>query len=308
MRKLANLATLGFLFAHSGPCMAQGWPPWADELFGNRRSGYDRRQEEPIRPPRSSEDRRPPGGDIRSGGPQPAIVAATPPIVEFQYEFPANSIVIDTGSRKLYYVLPDKKAYEYRISVGREGFNWTGTEKVSRKQQWPDWHPPAEMRERDPSLPEKMTGGVRNPLGAIALYLGNTLYRIHGTNDAKSIGHAQSSGCFRLLNASVLHLASITEIGTSVTVVASLLELPKVSRAPEVAHSPPANQPPATANEPSPSANQAPPPINQSPQQASRPPAEIPRPPVAAARSEQPPPRDNLPDYGALRNYTLNKR
>jgi lipoprotein-anchoring transpeptidase ErfK/SrfK len=82
-----------------------------------------------------------------------------------------NSLVIDTGGRKLYYVLPEGRAYEYAISVGREGFNWSGTETVSRKQAWPHWYPPAEMRERDPRLPEKMTGGLKNPLGAMALYL-----------------------------------------------------------------------------------------------------------------------------------------
>jgi lipoprotein-anchoring transpeptidase ErfK/SrfK len=130
--------------------------------------------------------------------------------------------VIDTGARKLYFVLPDKQAYEYAISVGREGFEWTGTESVSRKQAWPDWYPPAEMRERDRRLPEKMTGGLKNPLGAMALYLGDTLYRIHGTNDAKSIGRAASSGCFRMLNAQVIHLASLAELGTPVQVVKSL--------------------------------------------------------------------------------------
>ena len=122
--------------------------------------------------------------------------------------------------------LPDKRAYRYPISVGREGFNWTGTETISRKQAWPDWYPPAEMRERDANLPEKMTGGLKNPLGAMALYLGNTLYRIHGTNDVKSIGQAQSSGCFRMLNAAVLHLASMAEVGTTVSVVASTARAP----------------------------------------------------------------------------------
>src|SRR6185436_14982349 len=90
------------------------------------------------------------------------------------------------------------------------------------KQEWPDWHPPAEMRARDARLPKKMTGGVRNPLGAIALYLGNSQYRIHGTNDVKSIGHAQSSGCFRMLNSEALHLATLADIGTRVVVVDSL--------------------------------------------------------------------------------------
>ena len=113
-------------------------------------------------------------------------------------------------------------ALRYPISVGREGFNWNGTEKISRVAEWPDWHPPAEMRERDPSLPEKMSGGIRNPLGAKALYLGNSLYRIHGTNDAKSIGRAASSGCFRMLNGHVVDLASRVGVGTPVTVVRRL--------------------------------------------------------------------------------------
>lgn len=160
--------------------------------------------------------------DVRDGGPRPVIQAVAPPILSFPHDFPANSIVIDVGGRKLYYVLPGNRAYAYPIGVGREGFGWTGAETISRKQEWPDWYPPAEMRERDPSLPEKMTGGLKNPLGAMALYLGTTLYRIHGTNDAKSIGGAESSGCFRMLNSAVLHLASITEVGTPVTVVDAL--------------------------------------------------------------------------------------
>jgi hypothetical protein len=129
-------------------------------------------------------------------------------------------------------VLPDRRAYEYLISVGREGFNWTGTEKIARKQAWPDWYPPQEMRERDATLPAKMTGGIKNPLGAMALYLGDTLYRIHGTNDVKSIGQAQSSGCFRMLNSAVLHLASVAEIGSTVAVVSSLKGEAHISRAP----------------------------------------------------------------------------
>ena len=100
----------------------------------------------------------PQGNEIRDGGARPHIAPIEPPVVGFAYEFPVRSIVIDTGGRKLYYVLGDNRAYAYPISVGREGFNWTGTETVSRKQAWPDWHPPAEMRERDDSLPEKMTG------------------------------------------------------------------------------------------------------------------------------------------------------
>ena len=124
---------------------------------------------------------------MREGGARPDIAPEAPPVVAFAHDFPGNSIVIDTGQRKLYYVLPDKRAYEYAISVGREGFNWTGMETVSRKQAWPDWHPPAEMRERDPKLPEKMTGGLQNPLGAMALYLGNTLYRIPARHQRRQV-------------------------------------------------------------------------------------------------------------------------
>ena len=239
MGPVAKVSALSWvlLLAMQVSCVAQGWPSWADQLFGNRRWGYERSphwQQPPRIIPRE-EQRRPrrENNYLGDGGPRPDIVAMTPPVVAFPQDFPLDSIVIDTGGRKLYYVLPDNRAYEYAVSVGREGFNWTGTETISRKQAWPDWYPPAEMRERDPKLPEKMTGGIKNPLGAIALYLGKSLYRIHGTNDVKSIGQAASSGCFRMLNSAVLHLASITQIGTVVTVVGSLPGRQDISRAPE---------------------------------------------------------------------------
>jgi lipoprotein-anchoring transpeptidase ErfK/SrfK len=164
------------------------------------------------------------------GGPRPQIAPETPPIVAFPYAYPASSVVIDTSARKLYLVLEGGRAYAYPISVGREGFSWTGSEKISRKQAWPDWHPPEEMRQRDPSLPEKMSGGIRNPLGAMALYLGDTLYRIHGTNDTKSIGQAQSSGCFRMMNSAVMHLATLVDVGTTVTVVTKLGDRQEISQ------------------------------------------------------------------------------
>jgi lipoprotein-anchoring transpeptidase ErfK/SrfK len=156
-------------------------------------------------------------------------------VVAFPHDYPPSSIVIDSSGKRLYYVLGNQQAYLYPISVGREGINWTGTETISRQQAWPDWYPLQEMRQRDPRLPGKMIGGTRNPLGAMALYLGSTLYRIHGTNDVKSIGQAQSSGCFRMMNASVVHLAGVAGVGTVVTVVASLptgVELSQVPQAP----------------------------------------------------------------------------
>jgi lipoprotein-anchoring transpeptidase ErfK/SrfK len=145
-----------------------------------------------------------------------------PPKVVFNAPYAPGSIVIDTSARKLYYVLNTHTAYAYSIGVGRQGFAWTGREKVSRIADWPDWYPPAEMRQRQPGLPVRMLGGIGNPLGAKAIYLGNTLYRIHGTNEPKSIGKAMSSGCFRMMNANVLHLASLVHVGTEVTIVRSL--------------------------------------------------------------------------------------
>jgi lipoprotein-anchoring transpeptidase ErfK/SrfK len=154
------------------------------------------------------------------GGGRPAISAQAPPQVAFS-GYAVGSIVIDHTARALFYVTSSSSAYRYPISVGREGFGWRGTQTVSRVASWPDWRPPAEMRQRDPNLPELMSGGVRNPLGAKALYLGSTLYRIHGTNDARTIGYAASSGCFRMMNSHVIHLASMAGVGTRVHVVTS---------------------------------------------------------------------------------------
>jgi lipoprotein-anchoring transpeptidase ErfK/SrfK len=164
----------------------------------------------------------PKGPPVLDGGGRPAISPAAPPVVAYTAGHAAGTVVIDAGARALYYVLPGNRAYRYSVAVGREGFGWTGTQTVSRIAAWPDWRPPAEMRERDPRLPELMTGGVRNPLGAKAIYLGSTLYRIHGTNDARSIGTASSSGCFRMTNSNVLHLAQLVRTGTRVHVVRSL--------------------------------------------------------------------------------------
>jgi lipoprotein-anchoring transpeptidase ErfK/SrfK len=263
------------LVVGSSTSFAQNWPDWAEEAFGRRHYEAPRKRHQDLEEPeRRTHDGKRQTTEVRDGGPRPVIQAVSPPIVPFSYDFKANSIVIDVGERKLYYVLADNQAYAYPIGVGREGFGWTGTETISRKQEWPDWHPPAEMRERDPSLPEKMTGGLKNPLGAMALYLGTTLYRIHGTNDAKSIGGAESSGCFRMLNSAVLHLASVTEIGTPVTVITSL-PAPKVSHATE----------PRTARPVEP----------RNPSTAS---------PVASKTSPAPHP----PDYRTLRDLTLKEQ
>lgn len=157
---------------------------------------------------------------LMQGGPQPHIAPEEPPTISLRKAEKAGTIIIDSGGRRLYYVLPGNQAYVYPISVGREGFAWTGTERVSRIASWPTWTPPPEMRKRQPWLPVTMTGGINNPLGAKALYLGNTLYRIHGTNEPKTIGRAASSGCFRMMNEHVMHLATLAGVGTKVKVVA----------------------------------------------------------------------------------------
>lgn len=164
----------------------------------------------------------PTGPKLLSGGERPSISPMPPQRVAFESRHEPGTIVVDTGGRQLLLVEDGNSALRYPISVGRVGFTWLGEEKISRIAEWPDWHPPAEMRERDPKLPEKMTGGLKNPLGAKALYLGNTLYRIHGTNDTKSIGRASSSGCFRMLNGHVIDLAERVKIGTKVVVVSSV--------------------------------------------------------------------------------------
>ncbi len=153
------------------------------------------------------------------GGERPDIKPAEPPIVYFDQNEEVGSIIVDTKAHRLYYVLPGKKAYQYPISVGREGFTWAGAEKISRIAAWPSWTPPPEMHKRVPGLPLTVTGGMLNPQGARALYLGNTVYRIHGTNNDRTVGRANSSGCFRLTNEHVVHLASIAKVGTKVKVL-----------------------------------------------------------------------------------------
>jgi lipoprotein-anchoring transpeptidase ErfK/SrfK len=156
------------------------------------------------------------------------LIAAVPKhlaayTVPFFSDHAPGTLVIDTSRRALYRVLNGREALRYGVAVGREGFEWTGTEIISARTKWPDWRPPPEMRLRDPSLPEFMPGGPRNPLGARALYLGRTLYRIHGTWSAKDIGRNASSGCIRMLNAQVAELYSLVKPGETRVVVASHL-------------------------------------------------------------------------------------
>ncbi len=131
----------------------------------------------------------------------------------------AGTIIIDTGNTALYYVLGQGRAIRYGVGVGREGFTWAGTQTITRKAEWPDWHPPAQMIARQPYLPRFMAGGPGNPLGARAMYLGSSEYRIHGTNDPSTIGKFVSSGCIRLTNEDVSDLFSRVDVGTKVVVL-----------------------------------------------------------------------------------------
>jgi lipoprotein-anchoring transpeptidase ErfK/SrfK len=139
--------------------------------------------------------------------------------VKFPTKEPAGTLIVDTPNTYLYYVLGNGRAIRYGVRVGRDGFTWTGVQKISRKAEWPDWHPPTEMIERQPYLPRFMAGGPGNPLGARAMYLGNTVYRIHGTNQPSTIGKFVSSGCIGMLNEDVSDLFDRVKVGTRVVVL-----------------------------------------------------------------------------------------
>jgi lipoprotein-anchoring transpeptidase ErfK/SrfK len=140
-------------------------------------------------------------------------------VVDYRTGEAPGTIVIDTPNTYLYLVLGNGRAMRYGIGVGREGFTWAGTQNVTKKAEWPDWTPPPEMIERQPYLPRFMAGGPGNPLGARAMYLGGSVYRIHGTNDPSTIGHRVSSGCIRLTNDDVSDLYSRVNVGTKVVVL-----------------------------------------------------------------------------------------
>ena len=161
----------------------------------------------------------PPEDQPETGAPKELPANLKKQLVDYPTQQPAGTIIVDTPHTYLYLVLGHGKAMRYGIGVGREGFTWSGTERVSRMKEWPDWFPPPEMIERQPYLPRMMAGGPGNPLGARALYLGHTLYRIHGTNQPSTIGQTVSSGCIRLLNADIEDLYSRVQVGTRVVVL-----------------------------------------------------------------------------------------
>jgi lipoprotein-anchoring transpeptidase ErfK/SrfK len=180
------------------------------------------------------------GGASRTAEPQPNRAYANAPAADQQYEQQAGrdidprferqevaysgkeapgTVVIDTPNKFLYLVEPNGRAMRYGVGVGRPGFTWAGVHTISAKKEWPDWVPPDDMLQRQPGLPHFMAGGPNNPLGARAMYLGSTLYRIHGSNEPWTIGHNVSSGCIRLRNADVVDLYSRVKVGTKVVVL-----------------------------------------------------------------------------------------
>jgi lipoprotein-anchoring transpeptidase ErfK/SrfK len=138
--------------------------------------------------------------------------------VNFDSRYAPGTIVVNTAERRLYLVTGNGQALRYGIGVGRDGFRWGGTHRITAKKEWPGWTPPSQMRARRPDLPRHMAGGIENPLGARAMYLGSTLYRIHGSNEPETIGQAVSSGCFRMTNDDVTDLYNRVSVGATVVV------------------------------------------------------------------------------------------
>jgi lipoprotein-anchoring transpeptidase ErfK/SrfK len=171
----------------------------------------------------------PAGMQLTSGKPTHALMLRTGKVrlhpkfmrqvVPYRSQEPAGTIVVDTGEKFLYLVLGRGKALRYGIGTARSGFEWSGTHRVTDKREWPGWTPPAAMRKRQPGLPAHMPGGPNNPLGARALYIGSTLYRIHGTNEPWTIGGDVSSGCIRMVNDDVVDLFARVKIGAKVVVL-----------------------------------------------------------------------------------------
>jgi lipoprotein-anchoring transpeptidase ErfK/SrfK len=160
--------------------------------------------------------------DIMGGGPNFFRGGSSPiprTTVNYAGNYAPGTIVVNTSERRLYLVLQNGQALRYGIGVGRDGFRWGGVHKITAKKEWPEWTPPSQMIARRPDLPRHMKGGIENPLGARAMYLGSTLYRIHGSNEPETIGQAVSSGCFRMTNDDVTDLYGRVGVGTTVVVL-----------------------------------------------------------------------------------------
>lgn len=197
--------------------MRQNAPPAASQ---RRYPAYAALPDDPAQQPLQSGPRRGPQRDL-APMPQTQSFDSRYERQTVAYSGPhrAGTIIVDTPNRFLFLVQGDGKALRYGIGVGRPGFEWAGTKSVTRKAEWPDWRPPSEMLKRRPDLPTFMAGGPDNPLGARALYLGSSLYRIHGTNEPSTIGQAVSSGCIRMRNEDVVDLYGRVRVGQRVVVI-----------------------------------------------------------------------------------------
>jgi lipoprotein-anchoring transpeptidase ErfK/SrfK len=238
---LACLGALGLAPAQADYRSGAGAPPlllspdltepWVLQLQPHRRSLRPQVTTRPaarVRPPAHVDPRRmqrvrhmgvAPGQPARQRPQRSVDPRFLPTTVAYDGNQAPGTIVIDTNQRYLYLVEKGGFARRYGVGVGRPGFEWAGTHKVTRKSEWPDWRPPAEMRKRQPGLPAFMPGGPKNPLGARALYLGSTLYRIHGSNEPWTIGQAVSSGCIRMRNEDVIDLYERVPVGAKVQVL-----------------------------------------------------------------------------------------
>ena len=150
---------------------------------------------------------------------KPQATAIPREVVTYNSKYSPGTILVDTRERRLYFVLSSTQAVRYGVGVGRPGFEWSGTKNITRKAEWPSWTPPSQMLKRRPDLPRFMPGGPENPMGARALYLGSSLYRIHGSNEPETIGQAVSSGCIRMVNDDVIDLYERAKVGSRVVVL-----------------------------------------------------------------------------------------
>ena len=157
--------------------------------------------------------------NVNVGGDRPLASPIPRETVSFNGPYAPGTIIINTSERRLYFVLGNGQALRYGVGVGRPGFTWAGTTHIANKREWPDWTPPSQMLKRRPDLPRHMQGGIDNPLGARAMYLAGTLFRIHGSNEPDTIGQAVSSGCIRMTNADVTDLYSRAKVGAKVIVL-----------------------------------------------------------------------------------------
>jgi len=160
------------------------------------------------------------GSPAEAGDFRPQVSRPAPrQLLTYQEPYAPGTVVVSTSERRLFLVLKDRTAVQYTVGVGRPGLAWSGVMRITRRRAWPDWRPPVEMRQRRPDLPRYMAGGPDNPLGARALYLGSSLYRIHGSNEPETVGQAVSSGCIRMTNEDVIDLYDRVRVGTKVVVL-----------------------------------------------------------------------------------------